>query len=50
VIALSGEGRIDQMLRGRLRLQCMRNCEFVGGILSAVGKKNGEIYEAQFGL
>ena len=50
VIALSGEGRIDQMLRGRMRLQCMRSCEFVGGILSAVGKKNGEIYEAQFGL
>jgi hypothetical protein len=38
------------MLRGRLALQCMRSCEFVGGILSAVGKKNGEVYEAQFGL
>ncbi|CAM8626357.1 Type II secretion system protein GspN [Burkholderiales bacterium] len=50
VIQLDGQGRVDQMLRGRLTLQCMRSCEFVGGILSAVGKKNGEVYEAQFGL
>ena len=50
VIVLTGQGRLDPMLRGRLALQCMRSCEFVGGILSAVGKKNGEVYEAQFGL
>ncbi len=50
VILLNGQGRVDSMLRGRLSLQCMRSCEFVGGILSAVGKKNGEVYEAQFGL
>ncbi len=48
VLRLSGEGQVDRRLRGRLVLQCARNCEFVGGILTAVGKKNGDVYEAVF--
>lgn len=49
VISISGSGQLSDMVRGGLKFQCHRQCEFVNGLLSAIGKKNGEIYEAKLG-
>lgn len=49
VISISGSGQLSDMVRGGLEFQCHRQCEFVNGLLSAIGKKNGEIYEARLG-
>jgi hypothetical protein len=49
VIAISGAGQLSDMVRGQLKFQCHRQCEFVNGLLSAIGKKNGEVYEAKLG-
>lgn len=49
VIAISGAGQLSDMVRGQLKFQCHRQCEFVNGLLSVIGKKNGEVYEAKLG-
>lgn len=50
VLALAGNGRFDQRLSGQLELRCRRNCEFVEGLMAAVGQKNGDRYVANLGL
>ena len=49
VISISGAGQLSDMVRGILEFRCHRQCEFVNGLLSAIGKKNGEVYEAKLG-
>lgn len=49
VLLLSGQGLFEGVLKGRMTLKCTRSCEFVNGILTAVGKKNGDLYETEFG-
>ncbi|MGA1253206.1 MAG: hypothetical protein ACO3WN_05165 [Burkholderiaceae bacterium] len=49
VLHLSGSGQFSQSLRGRIEMACRRNCDFVVGLLSVMGKKNGEIYELVLG-
>jgi hypothetical protein len=33
-----------------LQFKCHRQCEFVDGLLSAIGKKSGDVYEAKLGV
>jgi hypothetical protein len=49
VLHLSGSGQLGKSLRGRIEMACRRNCDFVIGLLSVMGKKNGEIYELVLG-
>jgi len=49
VLQLDGQGRFNQALSGRVQMACRRSCEFVVGLLSVMGRKNGEIYELVLG-
>lgn len=50
VLDLTGSGQFDQRLSGSLEMRCRRNCEFVEGLMAAVGQKNGDRYVANLGL
>lgn len=50
VISMSGSGTVSDMVRGQLQFKCHRQCEFVDGLLSAIGKKSGDVYEAKLGV
>lgn len=50
VISISGSGTLSDMVRGQLQFKCHRQCEFVNGLLSAIGKKRGDVYEAKLGI
>jgi hypothetical protein len=50
VISMSGSGTVSDMVRGQLQFKCHRQCEFVNGLLSAIGKKSGDVYEAKLGI
>lgn len=49
VLQVDGQGRFDQTLSGHVQMVCRRSCEFVVGLLSVIGRKNGEIYELVLG-
>lgn len=50
LISVSGSGTVSDMVRGQLQFRCHRQCEFVNGLLSAIGKKRGDVYEAKLGI
>lgn len=50
VLVLGGQGQFSNRIQGQLELACSRQCEFVEGLMAAIGKKNGETYVANLGL
>ena len=49
VLNIEGSGRWSDRLQGKVIFRCTRSCEFVEGMMAAVGKKNGDRYETELG-
>lgn len=50
VLVLTGQGQFTNRIQGQIQLACSRQCEFVEGLMAAIGKKNGDVYVANLGL
>lgn len=49
-LIFNASGEFSQFMRGRGQLRCLRHCEHLAGLMSVVGKKQGEnVYGVAFG-
>ena len=45
IIGVNGNGEYSNYLDGKFIFKCLRHCDYLGGFLEAIGKKNGDVYE-----